>query len=71
MKRIEVKRNCVNSRVPITEQVNVELSTTYQGHEIWRCTQKWYYVLDNSSNWQYFGTLGEAKRFINNTYWGD
>ena len=69
VRQIKVMRNCVNSRIPLCEFVNVVKSTIYEGHYIWRDTQKWYYVQDLSRNYQYFGTLREAKRFIMDTCW--
>lgn len=67
--QIEVKRFCEGSRVPIRELVNVVKSTTYEGHDIYRCSELWYYV-QCCGEWQYFGTLSEARRFIRDTYWG-
>ena len=70
VRQIKVMRNCENSRIPLCEFVNVVKSTTFEGHDIWRDSQKWYYVQDTTANWQYFASLREAKKFINNTYWG-
>lgn len=69
VRQIKVMRNNESSRIPFCEFVNVVKSTTFEGHDIWRDSQKWYYVQDLSQNYQYFGSLYEAKRFIMDTCW--
>lgn len=69
VRQIKVMRKCVNSRIPLCEFVNVVKSTTFEGHDIWRDSQKWYYVQETTGDWQYFGSLYEAKRFIMDTCW--
>lgn len=65
MKEIKVKYYDWYTRHEWRENVRVVRSTTYKGTEIWRGVDgQWYYVF--AGEWQYFGTLGEAKRFINN-----
>ena len=52
-----------------TQQYNTTigiLSTIYKGVEIWRDCQKWYFVF--TDNWQYFDSLREAKKFVDNWY---
>jgi hypothetical protein len=46
----------------------VEKVATHKGHDIYQDKDEWYYVFC-FDNWQYFGTLREAKRFINTTLW--
>lgn len=46
----------------------VKRVTEYKGHEILKDDNGWYYVFCHD-NWEYFGTMREAKRFINTTYW--
>lgn len=41
------------------------------GHEVFADADGWLYVQDNAGDWQYFGTIREARNFIRNTYWGD
>ena len=40
----------------------------HKGHDIYQDKDEWYFV-ECDGNWQYFGTLREAKRFINTTLW--
>ena len=35
----------------------------YKGHDIYQDIDQWYF-LNDGNNWQYFGTIMEAKRFI-------
>lgn len=46
----------------------VEKVADYKGHEICKDADGWHYVSCHD-NWQYFGSLREAKRFINTTMW--
>lgn len=57
-----------HTRVPITEKVSANKVTAYMGRDI-LCDGMWSYVWDGD-NWQYFGTIREAKSFIKKTYWG-
>jgi hypothetical protein len=43
----------------------------FSGHEIFADADGWLYVQNNAGDWQYFGTIREARNFIRNTYWGD
>lgn len=40
----------------------------HKGHEIYEDKDEWLYI-ECHGNWQYFGTMREAKKFINHTIW--
>ena len=42
---------------------DVELVQTHKGHAIYQEVSGWYFV-KGYDNWQYFGNINEAKRFI-------
>jgi len=58
--------DCFNRWQQGYDKVDVTYSTTYDGIDIYRDAEKWYYV--KALEWQRFGTLREAKRFIDNWY---
>lgn len=66
-RQIRVKWYNDGTRKTCCEVVNVTLSTEYKNRQIYRCSQKCYYVFEKGE-WQYFGTLIEAKRFIDSLY---
>ena len=51
-----------------TVLVTVEKVKTYQGHDIYKDKDGWYYVQDNYGEWQYFALLREAQLFIRMIY---
>lgn len=47
-----------------TSTTEAEKVKTYKGHDIYQDAQGWLYI-EFPEGWRYFGTMGEAKRFIN------
>lgn len=68
-KTIDLKHQHQHTCSTWTEKVDVVYSTTYDGVEIFRDNDKWYYICANG-DWQYFADLREAKNFIRNWYRG-
>lgn len=66
--KIKVKRWNESTRETLVDEVEVVLVQRYRCHDIMRCKDNWFYVFDGS-NWQYFGSVREAQRFIRNTDW--
>lgn len=52
------------------ESVEIKKVATRFGHEIYKDADGWFYVYAND-NWNYFATMSEAGRFIDDTYWED
>ncbi len=48
-----------------TSTTEAEKVKTYKGHDIYQDAQGWLYVETPDEGWRYFGTMGEAKTFIN------
>lgn len=57
-----------DGRYTQTNDVEVEKCAEYEGHDIYKDKDGWFYVLC-MGNWQYFATIREVKRFINTTIW--
>ena len=52
------------------ESKEVTKVATRFGHEIYKDVDGWFYVYANDG-WNYFASMREAGRFIDDTYWGD
>lgn len=47
------------------DTTEAEKVKTYKGHDIYQDAQGWLYVETPDEGWRYFGTMREAKTFIN------
>ena len=55
-------------RETIHVEHDVILVKNYQGHDIYQDDEGWLYV-KAGDNYQYFGTIREAQKFIRDTEW--
>lgn len=53
------------------DSMEVTKVATRYGHEICKDADGWFYVCGKDGNWNYFATMREAGRFIDDTYWED